>query len=52
MMRLLLLAVATLLGCSGSMDCSVLAARYAAAFAAAQRCVPGQDTCTYAARET
>jgi hypothetical protein len=37
-----------LCGCSGA-DCTALALRYAAAFEAAQHCVPGQDSCTAAA---
>jgi hypothetical protein len=42
-----LLIAAGLAGCS--VDCTTLAQRYALAFADAQRCVPGQDTCTYPA---
>ena len=43
-MRLLLCAIA-ILGCTP--DCPTLATRYAAAFEDAQKCVPGQDSCTY-----
>lgn len=44
----MLLCASAVCGCSGSTspDCSMLVAQYAAAFADAQRCVPGQDTCT------
>ena len=48
-MRLILAAAVAVTACSGADDCEKLAERYAQAFANAQRCVPGVDTCSYKA---